>query len=225
MTNNMEMTATNKGINVSGCKGKQVRCIETNVIYRSASEAAKANNICYSLLSDVCRGKWKAAKGLHFEYVDAEKKVTPVTEAVPVTENEITVSRPAIIKGKGKRSNGNTNAVMCISTGEVFTSCTDAAEHSDVSVGQMSHTCRNKGSHAKGKQYCYIKDIDMHLDEISDAISKKNAYQVLLAKENRRKQLKNMIADYKGDIARLENELAETYALLNKTEQELINMD
>ena len=142
MTNNMEMTATNKGINVSGCKGKQVRCIETDAIYRSASEAAKANNICYSLLSDVCRGKWKAAKGLHFEYVDAEKKVTPVTEAVPVTENEITVSRPAIIKGKGKRSNGNTNAVMCISTGEVFTSCTDAAEHSDVSVGQMSHTCR-----------------------------------------------------------------------------------
>ena len=224
MTNNMEMTATNKGINVSGCKGKQVRCIETNAIYRSASEAAKANNICYSLLSDVCRGKWKAAKGLHFEYVDAEKKVTPVTEAVPVTENEITVSRPAIIKGKGKRSNGNTNAVMCISTGEVFTSCTDAAEHSDVSVGQMSHTCRNKGSHAKGKQYCYIKDIDMHLDEISDAISKKNAYQVLLAKENRRKQLKNMIADYKGDIARLESELNSIRSKMESARAELENL-
>ena len=65
----------------------------------------------------------------------------------------------------------------------------------------------------------------MHLDEISDAISKKNAYQELLAKENRRKQLRNMIADYKGDIKRLESELTETYAKLNKAEQELINMD
>ena len=225
MTNNMEMTATNKGINVSGCKGKQVRCIETNAIYRSASEAAKANNICYSLLSDVCRGKWKAAKGLHFEYVDAEKKVTPVTEAVPVTENEIVVSKPSIIKGKGKCNNGNTNAVMCISTGEIFTSCTDAANANNVTVGHMSTVCRGKGRSAKGKQYCYIKDIDTHLDEISDAISKKNAYQVLLAKENERKRIKNMIADYKGDINRLEQELAETYAKLNKAEQELINMD
>lgn len=225
MTNNMEMTVTNKGINVSGCKGKRVRCIETNAIYRSAREAAKVNNICYSLLSDVCRGKWKSAKGLHFEYVDSEKKVVSTTEAIPVTEKEIAVSRKAIVKGKGSCTNGNTNAVLCITDGSIYTSCTDAANANDVAVGQMSHTCRTKGSHAKGKQYCYIKDIDVHLDEISDAISKKNAYHELLAKENRRKQLRNMIADYKGDIARLESELAETYAKLNKAEQELINMD
>ena len=224
MTNNMEMTATNKGINISGCKGKQVRCIETNAIYRSASEAAKANNICYSLLSDVCRGKWKAAKGLHFEYVDAEKKVTPVTEAVPVTENEITVSRPVIIKGKGKRSNGNTNAVLCITDGSIYTSCTDAANANNVTVGHMSTVCRGKGRSAKGKQYCYIKDIDMHLDEISDAISKKNAYQELLAKENRRKQLRNMIADYKGDISRLESELNSIRSKMESARAELENL-
>ena len=225
MTNNMEMTVTNKGINVSGCKGKRVRCIETNAIYRSAKEAAKANNICYSLLSDVCRGKWKSAKGLHFEYVDSEKKVVSTTEAVPVTEKEITVSRKAIVKGKGSCTNGNTNAVLCITDGSIYTSCTDAANANDVAVGQMSHTCRTKGSHAKGKQYCYIKDIDMHIDSISDAINKKNLYNALLEKENKRKQLRNMIADYKGDIKRLESELAETYAKLNKAEQELINMD
>ena len=205
MTNNMEMTAINNR------KGKRVLCLETNKIYNSATEAAKANNICQSLVSDVCRGKWKSAKGLHFEYVDSEKKVVSTTEAVPVTEKEITVSRKAIIKGKGKCNNGNTNAVMCISTGEIFTSCTDAANANNVTVGHMSTVCRGKGRSAKGKQYCYIKDIDMHLDEISDAISKKNAYQELLAKENRRKQLRNMIADYKGDI--------------NRLEQELINMD
>lgn len=215
MTNNMEMTATN---NTSWSrKAKAVRCIETGVIYKSASEAAKEIGTHGTSITRVCLGKNKTAKGKHFCFAESEK--------TPVTENEITVSRPAIIKGKGKRSNGNTNAVMCITTGEVFTSCTDAAEHGNVTIGQMSHTCRTKGSLARGKQYCYIKDIDMHLDEISDAISKKNAYQELLAKENRRKQLRNMIADYKGDIKRLESELTETYAKLNKAEQELINMD
>lgn len=214
MTNNMKMGITNTSWSR---KAKAVRCIETGVIYKSASEAAKEIGTHGTSITRVCLGKNKTAKGKHFCFAESEN--------TPVTGNEITVSRPAIIKGKGKRSNGNTNAVMCITTGEVFTSCTDAAEHGNVTIGQMSHTCRTKGSLARGKQYCYIKDIDMHLDEISDAISKKNAYQILLAKENERKRIKNMIADYKGDIKRLESELAETYAKLNKAEQELINMD
>ena len=146
MTNNMEMTAINNR------KGKRVLCLETNKIYNSATEAAKANNICQSLVSDVCRGKWKSAKGLHFEYVDSEKKVVSTTEVVPVTEKEIAVSHKAIIKGKGSCTNGNTNAVLCITDGSIYTSCTDAANANDVAVGQMSHTCRTKGRHAKGKQ-------------------------------------------------------------------------
>ena len=218
MTNNMEMT--NKGINTTGCKGKKVRCIETGIVYKSANQASKANNICATLIADVCKGKWKAAKGLHFEYAHND---TPVTATE--TENEIVVSKPSIVKGKGSHTNGNTNAVMCITDGSIYTSCTDAANANDVAIGQMSHTCRTKGSHAKGKQYCYIKDIDMHIDSISDAINKKNLYNALLEKENKRKQLRNMIADYKGDIKRLEQELTETYAKLSNAEQELINMD
>lgn len=205
-------------------KGRRVLCLETNKIYNSATEAAKANNICHSLVSDVCRGKWKSAKGLHFEYVDSEKKVVSTTEVVPVTENEITVSRKAIIKGKGSCTNGNTNAVLCITDGSIYTSCTDAANANDVAVGQMSHTCRTKGSHAKGKQYCYIKDIDMHIDSISDAINKKNLYNALLEKENKRKQLRNMIADYKGDISRLESELNSIRSKMESARAELENL-
>lgn len=219
----------NTGMNIPtntswGRKGRRVLCLETNKIYNSATEAAKANNICHSLVSDVCRGKWKSAKGLHFEYVDSEKKVVSTTEAVPVTENEITVSRKAIIKGKGSCTNGNTNAVLCITDGSIYTSCTDAANANDVAVGQMSHTCRTKGSHAKGKQYCYIKDIDMHIDSISDAINKKNLYNALLEKENRRKQLRNMIADYKGDISRLESELNFIRSKMESARAELENL-
>ena len=143
---------------------------------------------------------------------------------VAATENEITVSRKAIIKGKGSCANGNTNAVLCITDGSIYTSCTDAANANDVTIGHMSTVCRGKGRSAKGKQYCYIKDIDMHLDEISDAISKKNAYQILLAKENKRKQLRNMIADYKGDISRLESELNFIRSKMESARAELENL-
>lgn len=202
-------------------KAKAVRCIETGVIYKSANEAAKEIGSHGTSITRVCLGKCKTAKGKHFCFVGSESETSVVNE----TEKEIAVSHKAIIKGKGSCTNGNTNAVLCITDGSIYTSCTDAANANDVAVGQMSHTCRTKGSHAKGKQYCYIKDIDMHIDSISDAINKKNLYNALLAKENRRKQLRNMIADYKGDIKRLEQELTETYAKLSNAEQELINMD
>lgn len=211
MNNIKEMTATTKGINTSGRKGKKVLCVETNEIFNSATEAAKKVGCCKSMMTQVCREE-KTCKGLHFRYVD--KAFT--TE----TEKGIIVSRPAIVKGKGKRTNGNTNAVLCLTTGDIYTSCTDAAEQNGVLVGHMSLACRHKRT-AKGKKYCYVKDISLHLDEISDAISKSKIY---VEKENRRKQLKNMISDYTGDIARLENELHELYEALAKAEQELMDM-
>lgn len=203
MTNNKEMTKAN---NTRTYNRKKVLCVETGVIYASGLEASKAIGCNHSYISKVCHGKRPTCKGLHFRYVD-KTSTTEIVTTDTETEKEIIVSRSAIVKGKGKRTNGNTNAVLCLTTGDIYTSCTDAAEQNGVLVGHMSLACRHKRT-AKGKKYCYVKNISLYLDEISDAISKKNLYTELLAKENRRKQLKNMIADYDGDIARLENELS-----------------
>lgn len=206
MTNNKEMTKANNNTTRS-TKAKKVLCIETGEIFINATETAKAIGCHQTMVSKVCLGKNSNIKGKHYRYIDENNNILSYPEP-PVKEKEIVVSKSAVIKGKGRCHNGNTNAVLCISTGEVFTSCTDAAEHGNVTVGQMSAVCRRRGYTAKGKKYCYVKDINLHLDEISDAISKKNLYTELLAKENRRKQLKNMIADYDGDITRLESELS-----------------
>ena len=55
MNNNKEMTATTKGINTSGRKGKKVLCVETNEIFNSATEAAKKVGCCKSMMTQVCR--------------------------------------------------------------------------------------------------------------------------------------------------------------------------
>jgi hypothetical protein len=48
---------------------KPVMCLETGKVYKSAREAAKALNLCYSKISLVCTGKRKSTGGLHFKFV------------------------------------------------------------------------------------------------------------------------------------------------------------
>ena len=50
--------------------GRKVRCIETNEVFCSASEASRQTGITYSSIVYVCQGKFKQAKGYHFKYED-----------------------------------------------------------------------------------------------------------------------------------------------------------
>lgn len=51
-------------------RGKRVRCIETDVIYNSIGEAAKAINRSISSLSNCLAGRTKTCGGYHWEFVD-----------------------------------------------------------------------------------------------------------------------------------------------------------
>ena len=48
----------------------KVICVETSIVYNSAKEAGKLNNIDPSCISKVCRGKRKTAGGFHWSYGD-----------------------------------------------------------------------------------------------------------------------------------------------------------
>lgn len=50
-----------------------VKCIETNTIYPSVREAARAYNLNPSNISSACRGKIKTSGGYHWEYKDKNK--------------------------------------------------------------------------------------------------------------------------------------------------------
>lgn len=193
---------------------KSIICVETNETYPSIREAAKANDCCETSIY-LALSQNRPTKGKHFKYTESE---------TTSDEKEITVSKPSFVKGKGKRTNGNTNAVLCITDGSIYTSCTDAAEQNNINKSNMSHVCRGKGRSVKGKQYCYIKDINQHLDEISDAISKKNLYLNLLEKETKRNNLKSKIADCESLIQSLEDQLVKANDDLNNAKQELFNM-
>lgn len=200
---------------------KKVYCIETDKTYRSAVEVEREMGIDSTIVSKVCNGKLKSAHGFHFRFAN-ESEIASMLET---EDKDITVSLPKVVKGKGKRTNGNTNPVICLDNGNIYTSGIDAAEQNDIAPSQMSTVCRDEGRTAKGKQFCYVKDLHLRLNKISDALSKQNAYNALLEKEAERKRLRGMIADYKGDIDRLSMELEDLYDKLAEAIQTLINMD
>lgn len=54
----------------SEVRKKKVRCIETNIIYESASEAARqVPKTSQSKICMVCRGQRKTCGGYHWEYI------------------------------------------------------------------------------------------------------------------------------------------------------------
>ena len=52
-----------------GINSKPVRCIETNIVYPSMTEAAKQINANRNSITCCCKGTQKTAGGYHWEYV------------------------------------------------------------------------------------------------------------------------------------------------------------
>ena len=52
---------------------RKIRCIELDKVYDSISQASRETKVSIGGICDCCRGKLESIKGLHFEYVAAEK--------------------------------------------------------------------------------------------------------------------------------------------------------
>ena len=63
----------------------------------------------------------------------------------------------------------NAKPVYCITDGNVYASCTDAAEAENIGIDSISMACRGKAKTAKGKQWCFVKDMPTHVLDISNA--------------------------------------------------------
>lgn len=212
MTNEENINMKNNNYN------KAIKCIETGKTYISIAEAAREMNCSSCNIVSMLKGRQKVAKGYHFEYLSEEETRELLNSMEP---KEVTIQRKAIIRGKGKSLNGNTNAVLCISTGDVFTSCTDAANHADTTVGHMSNVCRGNSQSAKGKRYCYVKDINEHLDEVAESIRKANMYDEFMTKEEKRKELVANVEHWESESKRIHDEMDKLFDELTKANEEL----
>ena len=78
----------------------------------------------------------------------------------------INIHNEANIKANGEHTKKNAKAVICIETGEVYVSATDAAEKIGVHPSAVSLVCLGKSQTCKGKHYCYLSRVTENLDSI-----------------------------------------------------------
>lgn len=86
---------------------------------------------------------------------------------------KIRLSENVIMDANGNKRSKGSKPVICIDTGVVYTSCTDAAKGEGISISEISKRCNGKKTHQKGKKYCYVSDLALHVRELTDSISQK----------------------------------------------------
>lgn len=65
-------------------------------------------------------------------------------------------------------------AVMCLDTGEVFTSAKEAADNREFSYSGFVQQLRQNRESDDGKLYCYVCDMSYYANAIQNRIAKQN---------------------------------------------------
>jgi hypothetical protein len=150
----------------------------------------------------------------------------------------INIQDKANIQAEGKLNSRHCKPIICLETGEVFTSVTDAAESIGCAAQNLSTHLTGKKKHVKGKHFCYLSRANESLDAIvtrlreasamEDDAQKWRAYQaeqeaIRKAKEEREaaiEKAKNRVAYRHKICSRLEEQYNKAMARAMEAEKE-----
>lgn len=85
---------------------------------------------------------------------------------------QVSKDAKAIAIGEDRK---NAKPVLCIDTGLIYASLTDAAEDVGVTVTALSSCLRGKTNSCKRMSWCFVKESANHIDDITGRIRQANA--------------------------------------------------
>lgn len=88
------------------------------------------------------------------------------------TTLQVSKDAKAIAIGEDRK---NAKPVLCIDTGLIYASLTDAAEDIGVTVTALSSCLRGKTNSCKGMSWCFVKESANHIEDITGRIRQANA--------------------------------------------------
>lgn len=114
---------------------------------------------------------------------------------------KIIITNESTITAEGVHSNGNCKLVMCKTTGQIWTSATDAGKANAVTEGTISLCCTGKQKGTNGKTFCYVEDMPEHYEDIARII--RMMYPDWLAAEERRAEERRLEEERQREEKRL----------------------
>ena len=82
-------------------------------------------------------------------------------------KRDIIINDKATVEAIGTLTGGHCKPVVCVTDIKYFTSVIDAAEFYGVHPVCISQACNGKLKTARKKEFCFLKDLPMHLDKIA----------------------------------------------------------
>ena len=89
----------------------------------------------------------------------------------------INMQHEANIQAEGKLNSKKCKPIICIETGEVFSSVTDAAECAEVTMAMMSGHLSGRYRSVKGNHYCYLSRVSESLNTILTRLRETSAIE------------------------------------------------
>lgn len=89
----------------------------------------------------------------------------------------INIHNNANINAEGKLNSKHCKPIICLETGEVFTSVTDAAEVIGCAAQNLSTHLTGNRPHIKGKHFCYLSKVTESLDVIVSRLRETSAME------------------------------------------------
>lgn len=129
-------------------------CIETNEYFNSVKEAANTKHLSSNGILRTCHHQQEYVGGLHFLFVDEYEKLS--NESVESLKQLKTSIKCACV---------------CLNTGEIFDSISEAAKKFNLSCANISSVCRLKYPHTKRLVFRFLEDYNkMSTKEIQDIL-------------------------------------------------------
>lgn len=119
---------------------KPVICIETKIVYKSATDASRKLDISNATISSCCRGENKEAGGFHWMFANE------------YDDNKVSLW---LENAKSKKC----TEVYCIDTGKTYSSIRDASLDTGVGANIISNCCSGELSHAGNLMWLYLDDV------------------------------------------------------------------
>lgn len=148
----------------------------------------------------------------------------------------INIQDKANIQAEGKLNSRHCKPIICLETGEVFTSVTDAAEKTQCSAPNLSSHLTGKGCRTiKGKHFCYLsratENLDVIVTRLREASAMENdaqkwrAYQaeqdaIRKAEQKRIDDERKAKEQHEAAITKAKNKIERCHRLCSRLEQQ-----